>query len=151
YDVLSDTQKRQIYDLYGEEDLKTFDFPAQDDVPFGDSKFRFNPRDAENIFAEFFVGSGRKGNHNQSRSHNQSRGGHRKNNGESNNNSNNKKAPAIESKLACRLDELYKGTRRKMKISRNVPDEFGLVSGIKLLPFLFLSFQSPLTREILTG
>ncbi|CAN1187659.1 DnaJ homolog subfamily B member 5 [Linum perenne] len=127
YDVLSDAQKRQIYDLYGEEGLKTFDFPPPDDVPSGDSKFRFNPRDAEDIFAEFFAGSGGGGSEKSSHNNNQSRGhhhnqsrGHRRN-GESNN----KKAPAIESKLACSLEELYKGTRRKMKISRNVPDEFG--------------------------
>ncbi|CAN0924137.1 DnaJ homolog subfamily B member 4 [Linum grandiflorum] len=125
YDVLSDAQKRQIYDLYGEEGLKTFDFPPPDDVPSGDSKFRFNPRDADDIFAEFFAGSGAGSGGKGNRNHNQSRGGHRKNNGESNNNSSNKKAPAIESKLACSLEELYKGTRRKMKISRNVPDEFG--------------------------
>ncbi|KAJ1427725.1 HSP40/DnaJ peptide-binding [Sesbania bispinosa] len=31
----------------------------------------------------------------------------------------------VESKLVCTLEELYKGCRRKLKISRAVPDEFG--------------------------
>jgi hypothetical protein len=35
--------------------------------------------------------------------------------------------------LLCTLEELYKGTRRKMRISRSVPDDFGLVT----LPFPF--------------
>ena len=50
-----------------------------------------------------------------------------KNNNNSNNNviNKNKKAEAIESKLVCSLEDLYKGCRKKMRISRLVPDEFG--------------------------
>ena len=36
-----------------------------------------------------------------------------------------KKAVLVESKLVCRLEELYKGGQRKMRISRTVPNEFG--------------------------
>ncbi|KAG6407894.1 hypothetical protein SASPL_130894 [Salvia splendens] len=66
YDVLSDSQKRQIYDF---------------------------PRDAEDIFEEFFGGL--------------------------------RKAAVMETKLPCSLEELYKGSRRKMKISRIVLDASG--------------------------
>ncbi|EPS59725.1 potyviral capsid protein interacting protein 2a [Genlisea aurea] len=36
-----------------------------------------------------------------------------------------KKAAVMESKLQCSLEELYSGSKRKMKISRNILDEFG--------------------------
>ncbi|OMO55091.1 hypothetical protein COLO4_36203 [Corchorus olitorius] len=84
YDVLSDPQKRQIYDL-------------------------FNPRNADDIFAEFFGGP-------EKRFHGGDGGVASQGN---------KKAAPVESKLLCSLEELYKGGRRKMRISRTVPDEFG--------------------------
>lgn len=34
------------------------------------------------------------------------------------------KVGVVESRLACTLEELYKGCRRKLRISRVVPDEF---------------------------
>lgn len=36
-----------------------------------------------------------------------------------------RKAPAIENKLPCSLEELYKGTTKKMKISREIVDISG--------------------------
>ncbi|KAG8366281.1 hypothetical protein BUALT_Bualt17G0060100 [Buddleja alternifolia] len=99
YDVLSDPEKRQIYDLY----LKEIDFG-------GERGFRFSPRDAEDVFEEFFggldIGKGK--------SSGGGGGGGRL-----------KKAAAMETKLSCGLEELYKGSRRKMKISRIVLDEYG--------------------------
>jgi len=88
YEVLSDKQKRSIYDQYGEEGLKSSFVPpssgsSSQDNPFGgmgsngsSSSFRsggpgftftnaggagFSPRDAQEIFAQFFGGMGSMG------------------------------------------------------------------------------------------
>ncbi|XP_009360411.2 dnaJ homolog subfamily B member 4 [Pyrus x bretschneideri] len=97
YDVLSDPQRRQIYDIYGEEGL--------------------NCGDPEDLFAEFFGGSGGVGDRAFKKSSVNGAG--------RNGNLKNKKVAAIESKLTCSLEDLYRGARRKMRISRTVPDEFG--------------------------
>lgn len=131
YDVLSDPRRRQIYDQHGEEGLKSSDLPSPaaetassaakqrsySSSRRDDSEFRYYPRDAEDIFAEFFK-SAEEG----VQANKKTPPARKKTPPPAN-----RKAADIESALACTLEELYKGGKKKMRISRLVPDEFGLV------------------------
>ncbi|RWR97888.1 dnaJ protein 1 [Cinnamomum micranthum f. kanehirae] len=135
-----DSQKRAIYDQYGEEGLKgqvpppgaggaggsTF-FQAGD----GLTVFRFNPRNANDIFSEFFgfsspFGRGMGGMRGGSRFGGMFRDDLFGSFGEASAVQNpTRKAPPIESTLPCSLEELYKGTTKKMKISREISNISG--------------------------
>ncbi|XP_010272209.1 PREDICTED: dnaJ homolog subfamily B member 1-like [Nelumbo nucifera] len=114
YDVLSDPQKRQIYDLFGEEVVKSGQFPTPPSAASAasaaargasaapNSNYRYNPRNPDDIYAEVVGGSeGGYGYGGRADSVNQQP----------------RKASNIEKKLLCSLEELYLGTQRRMKFT----------------------------------
>ncbi|CAL5380844.1 unnamed protein product [Camellia sinensis] len=75
-------------------------------------------RKVTNYFAELFGGSdcgGKSGRFGENGSKN------------SNGNQTIRKAAPVENKLVCSLEELYKGSRKNVKISRIVPDDSGII------------------------
>ena len=144
--VLSDPQKKAVYDQYGEEGLKGQVPPPDAGGPGGatyfstgdgPTTFQFNPRNADDIFAEFFGSSGPFGGLGGGGGMRGSRfsGGIFRDDifgsfgegggGGSINHGAPRKASSIENRLPCSLEDLYKGTTKKMKISRDIVDISG--------------------------
>lgn len=135
YEVLSDAQKRAVYDRYGEEGLKDMASAESAHSNGGDqSSARFTPRNAEDIFSEVFGGSnpfsGMNGNSFKSSRSPFREGMFRsdtmfRNNAHEGTSSGLRKASPVEYKLPCTLEELYNGFVKKMKISRHISGSGG--------------------------
>ncbi|KAK9689833.1 hypothetical protein RND81_09G084500 [Saponaria officinalis] len=109
YNVLSNSQKRAVYDQYGEDGLKGeadggggAQFPSR---VFGDDRLGGLGHDSGSEPIHFKGGP--------------------------------QKAPPIENRLPCTLEELYKGTTKKMKISPEITDRTGVFNSTSIYTLVF--------------
>ncbi|KAK4786955.1 hypothetical protein SAY86_010788 [Trapa natans] len=140
YDVLCDPRKRAAYDRFGEDSLRgQMPPPGAGGTTYfqtgeGPSTFRFNTRNPADIFAEVFGhsssfssgrmgGGGGRGGRRGARSSRSSFGDNTFSS--STHQHAPMKDPTIETKMACSLEDIYKGITKKMKVSRDIIDVTG--------------------------
>jgi len=152
YEVLSDEEKRKIYDQFGEEGLKAGIDPNQANAyasagfPSGDGGFSFHASDPFSVYEQFF-GSGGQGVHfsysgNGSRKHRQPnsqyydfmstdddfgfQSGHPFTSGfTSSRDRYSKPTATVERTFSCTLEELYRGHNKRLRVTRNIFNERG--------------------------
>lgn len=149
YEVLSDDQKRKIYDQFGEEGLKAGVDPNQQQAyTSGFSQpFNFHASDPFSVFEQFFGSNGgggvhfsysgkphssRKHRHPQSQyydfmSEDDDFGGFQEHpfSGFKSRNHYSKQTAPVERTFSCTLEELYRGHTKRLKVTRTVFSEHG--------------------------
>jgi DnaJ family protein B protein 4 len=149
YEVLSDNEKKKVYDLYGEEGLKAGIDPNTSNASNGSSTtystsefptggFSFHASDPFSVFEEFFSNSeggahhfsfhssrgSRKHRHPQSHYYDDfmSDEDHRSGNpfvsSFKSRNQYSKQTALVERTFACTLEEIYKGHKKKLRVTR---------------------------------
>lgn len=155
YDVLSDKNKRAIYDQYGEEGLKAGGgTPPPGGSPFGQGAGGsqggafpgggqfffttstgggrgggFRPRRAEDIFRDFFGAGFDPFSAMDEDEEEEMGGGHPF--GTRFGAASRRPAPVLRRALPCSLEELYLGATKKLKIARKVSDATGRLSTVE--------------------
>eukprot|EP01088_Endostelium_zonatum_P012724 TRINITY_DN26991_c0_g1_i1.p1 TRINITY_DN26991_c0_g1~~TRINITY_DN26991_c0_g1_i1.p1 ORF type:complete len:350 (-),score=129.75 TRINITY_DN26991_c0_g1_i1:45-1094(-) len=160
YEVLSDKGKKDLYDKYGEEGLKAGGPPpgaggfggggfSGFGGQGGGAHFNFNPRDANDIFAQFFGGrdpfsaaggrGGRGGGgmpggfsfFDMGGSDNSYSDGSDEDMGFGRSTGRRTKDDTIESKLKVTLEELYTGVTKKRKVTKRIMDNSGRSTNVE--------------------